>query len=189
MPGINLSQSAMQSEQGHSEIHGIHLSSQFIGSAVAVLFALAAWGGLTYYDGRLQSEIDVMTESINAKNSGFSGEDVDRVADFSLRTGLLDTNLKGKIDPSALLISLQNVMFDSIVLSDYSYDQKSGLITIGGNAESFRSLARQLVAFRKLPGFKSLSIGHTSREDDGKITFDAVITVGATTDGKGSSQG
>lgn len=178
MPGINLSQSAMQNEQGRSEIRGIHLSSQFIGSTAAVLLALAAWGGLTYYDGRLQSDIDTMTESINAKNTGFSGEDVDRVADFSLRIGLLGTNLKEKVDPSTLLVSLQGVMLDSVVLSSYSYDQKGGSIVVDGNAESFRSLARQLVAFRKLPGFKDLSIENTSRSDDGKIQFGARITVG-----------
>ena len=178
MPGINLSQSATQNEQARAGTSGrLWIGARLIWSAVLILIAVAIWGGLTYYDGRLQSDIDGMTSTIREKEKGFSGEDVDRVADFVLRTGLLEQNLTGKADASSMLTDLQGVMLDSVVLSKYSYDKAAGIVEMSGTADSFRGLAQQLVAFRKLPKFSSLSVGNAKRLDGGTVDFDVKVTL------------
>ncbi len=176
MSGINLSQSAMQNERVQATAGRSRFGARLVWSAVLVLLAAMTWGGATCYDGWLQSGIDGMMTTIKTKESGFNGDDVDRVADFSLRVDLLKQNLAGKPDVSTLLTELQEVMFDGVVLSKYTYDQTTGVIEMVGSADSFRSLAQQLVAFRKLPKFSSLSVGDASRhEDKGGVDFSVKV--------------
>jgi hypothetical protein len=177
MPGINLSQSAMQNEQIRSASEKKWFGPGFIWSMVLLLLLVAIWGGLVFYERRLQTDIAAIVASTDQNKKGFSGGDVDTVADFSLRFGLITRNLEKKVDPAKNLAFLEGVILDSVVLSSYSYNQAGRAIAISGVADSFRGLTQQLVALRTLPDFSGLSVGNSRRTEGGKIDFSVSIAL------------
>ena len=177
MPGINLSQSATQNEQTYVALGKTWFGARLLWSFILILLAASIWGGLTYYEGRLQAEINDIMISINRVKQGFSGKDVNRVADFSFRIDLFGKNLSNRVDPSKLLTALQETVLDGVVLLKYTYNHDTRMIEIGGTADSFQSLAQQLVSFRKLPDLVRLSVDSAKRNDVGAIDFSMKITL------------
>jgi hypothetical protein len=176
MPGINLSQSSQQSgsSQGASG-EGFSLGGRLTASITLFCLAIVLWGGLSFYQSRLQSEIDGIVNTTAQKRTQFNGSDVDKVADFQLRLGLIQKNFSEKLYPSEMLTAIEQSILSGVVLTKYTYAGKS--IAISGRADSLRTFAQQLVVFKSSKNYGTFSVGSTNRDKDGSVGFDITIAL------------
>jgi len=96
----------------------------------------------------------------------------DAVTDFSRRSEEVSKHLKSVIVPSDTLEKLEKTVLPSVIVT--SYDRSSdGKITLKLNADSVKTLAQQLLAFKK--SFTAVTNGAISVETGG--TFQAEVSM------------
>jgi hypothetical protein len=168
MPGINLSRSAEQATE-------LKKYNSFGRGAVSILIVLilviAAWIGIVSYEKKLVAEIDGIASDIAAKRGSFSSSDVDDVTDFQFRLEILRAGLRERVSPASMLGSIEGLLLPGIVLSKYSFDASTRIISISGKADTLGIIAKQMVLAKRVPELAGLSVDELSSDKDGKFSF------------------
>lgn len=173
MPGINLSQSAQK-----KEVEKYNTFGRGLASVVGVLgLALAVWGGLVFYEKRLSEEVANIQSTIEENRRHLSGDEVNKVADFQNRLDLIAKNLDGQTLPAEMLRSMEGVILPGIVLTRYEFDSDASSLSVDGSADSFRTVAQQMVLMKRLPDFQSLSVKNVTRADAGGVEFEFLLAL------------
>jgi len=177
MPGINLSHASEQSvELKKYDSFGRGALS----IALILIFSVAAWGGIVYYEKKLTAEIGTISDKIAEKQGAFSSADVDGVADFKFRIDILKAELsEERVSPARLLGSIEELLLPGIRLSSYSFSSNEAGRTVSliGEADSLGTVAKQMVIIKRMPGFSSVLVDSLSREENGtfKVGISMVI--------------
>lgn len=168
MPGINLSRSAEQATE-------LKKYNSFGRGAISIIIVLvlvvAAWIGIVSYEKKLVAEVEGIASDIAAKRGAFSGSDVDDVADLQFRLEILKAGLQERVSPASMLGSMEGLLLPGIVLSEYSFDALTRVISVSGKADTLGIIAKQMVLIKRVPEFSGLSVDTLSRNGDGKFDF------------------
>lgn len=172
MPGMNLSRSAEQS----TELKKYRSFGRGAVSIVAMLLLMVAvWFGITSYEKKLVAEVAAITSDIAEKQGGFSGSDVDDVADFQFRLEILKEGLENRVSPAGMLGSIEGILLPGIRLTEYAFDAKEKTVSLTGEADALGTVAKQMVLIKRIPEFSELSVDSLSRDDEGTFQFSLSI--------------
>lgn len=176
MSSINLSQSNLK--RSNQELNTIFDKSLVISSGLIVL-SFGAYFGLTMYNSLLEKKTTAVNDAIAAQLSEFEGDSVNRVVDFQERMKSIDAKLMTKdISPQDMFASIEKLMVSGASLDSYKYDVAGKTVSMKVVSSDFKTVARQIMSFKSLDSFKSVTVGDVSKGSDGNgVTFDAIISL------------
>jgi hypothetical protein len=169
MAGVNLSQSTALAREHQSQRR--FAVSGFLISTIVLAVTLIGWGGLRWYIHSLDQKIATLEVTIATDTGRLTGETVDRIADFSVRMGLLGKDPAELVDPEATFAKLETLIVPQVTLVRYEYDESAGTSSVSGTTESFRYLAEQIISLQSDPLFGQIRVDSIDRDDDGAIEF------------------
>lgn len=165
MTSINLYQKSSPAEEINRSRVKFFDSGMVFGIAIVVI-SLLTWGGLVFWTKNLQSQIDaVKSNTTKEKNVVALGEEIDAVADFSLRSEAIVKALDSKKFPSAAVSALESSVADGVVFETLGYDK--GNVSLKARAGSYQSLAKQILLIKNDKRFSNVSVNSVSRDDAG----------------------
>lgn len=171
MSNINLSQSPESSLKASGGI-----LDKSLGISIGLLIlAFGAYFGLLFYGKTLDSNLASINASIETEKKKIASDQANRVVDFQDRLDVIGKSLKSNMPPSDNLAKIEASMLPETRLSEYSYDMEKQAIQTTVIAESFKNIAEQIVAFKKV--FSNVSVGDTSRSEDGKLKVDMTLSL------------
>lgn len=174
MAGVNLSRLTVTDQQPHGKGH--FAVSGFWISIVVLLVTLAGWGGLRWYIHSLDQKVAALDTIIADDTSRLTGDDVDRVADFSARLTFIGSDPATLVDPQTIFAKLESLVVPQVTLVKYEHDQSARTSTVSGTTDNFRYLAEQIVSFKGESSFVGVQVGDISRSDKGAIEFTLIIS-------------
>jgi len=170
MPEMNLAQRTDRNNVGWRRWFG--KGALFL--VVVSVAAIALWQGLLFYERVLADRIAAKDIEISDAIASISQEDINKIADFQFRLDGVSTGLARQAsvgNPAELLGTVEKVVVPGVRLVSYSYDAGTGTIGIDGEADSFRSVVQQMVAFKSEPGYETLSVSDIGRNESNRVTF------------------
>ncbi|NTW15296.1 MAG: hypothetical protein HGA38_02885 [Candidatus Moranbacteria bacterium] len=167
MPGMNLAQSA----QGTGRHAGLpHIGSGLLFLVGVVVAVVVVWGGLSVYEGILTDGIAEAESRIERERADMPQGKIDQIADFQLRIDRIAAESE-PFDASKLLDSFGEQILPGVVLTNFSFDAVTKVANVEGEADSFRTVAQQMTAFKKLDNINELTAPSLERNEQGRISF------------------
>lgn len=156
MSQINLVSESETSSRSSKNFFG---SSLFLSAAILVI-AFGVYFGTMFYVRSLEKSVASHEGELVAKKDLIAGDKANRVADFANRLSVIDGNLKKTASsPNEPLSRIERFIMPEVNISSYSYDIENGSVKISLSADSFRSVAQQIVALKREGAFASVSVG------------------------------
>lgn len=176
MPGINLAHSSRKKEEEKKEKRQSSGSGTVL-MVLAILLVLGAWGGLYWYDLSLASDIAATEARMEEERESLGGEEVDGIADTAFRLEITKESLD-RTETSLLAFPfLESAVIPEVVLTECSYDSRTGDVTVIGKAVDFPSCVRQLVELKRSDSVRSLSVSSLERHEEGGVIFSASFSL------------
>ncbi len=146
-------------------------SSLFLSVAILVV-TFGVYFGVLYYSQSLESSVASHEEELVAKKNLVAGEKANRVADFADRLNVIDGNLQKTMTvPNDPLSRIERAIIPDVNLSSYSYDVDKKMVDISVVADSFRSVAQQIVTLKRDNAFSAVAVdGSVGINADGKVS-------------------
>lgn len=146
-------------------------SSLFLSVAILVV-TFGVYFGVLYYSQSLESSVASHEEELVAKKNLVAGEKANRVADFADRLNVIDGNLQKTMTvPNDPLSRIERAIMPDVNLSSYSYDVDKKMVDISVVADSFRSVAQQIVTLKRDNAFSAVAVdGSVGINADGKVS-------------------
>ena len=121
----------------------------FIATLFLVL-VVGAWGGIYYYKQSLTQTLDGLTRELSQLEEDLDKEIIQEISrvDHGLRTAR--SLLSAHIYSSNLFSLLEEHTLSSVYYTSFDYSFEGG-VSLGGKAQDFVALHRQLEEFRSLP--------------------------------------
>jgi len=166
MTNINLLQSAQGKDIQNNKkfVMGKALVIPLV-IVVIVFLVFGAEKSYSYYLSNKKIKLDNETKSF----SSLSGKNVDRIVDFQERTEMASKDALSKADYNAYLKELENTVVSGAIINSLKYGSEGIEVII--DADSFKTVARQVLSFKNSNYFKDLTVEKTSRDKEGKIQF------------------
>lgn len=172
MSNINLSQS---SELSSLKASGGVLDKSLGISIGLLILAFGVYFGLLFYEKTLDSNLASINASIETERKKISNDQANRIVDFQDRLDVIGKSLTSGMSPNDNLAKIESSMLPETKLGQYSYDMEKQSIETVVIADSFKSIAEQIVAFKKV--FSNVSVGDTSRSEDGKLKVNMTLAI------------
>lgn len=164
---MNLAQSA----QGAGKHSGFpHIGSGLFFLIGIVATVVAVWGGLSVYEGMLTSGIAQTESRIEQERADMPQGKIDQVADFQFRIDQVVAEGES-FDASRLLDSFGGQILPGVALTSFNYDAATKVADVEGEADSFRTVAQQMTAFKKLDAVSELTAPSLERSESGRVSF------------------
>ena len=137
---------------------------------VILAMAFLAFGGVKWYLYYLNKENNKLYEESSLQLSGLSGKNSDRIADFQNRMDVASKETTSRSNYEDYFKELESSIVSGVKVVSFGYSQDTIEITM--SADSFETVAKQMLSFNKSKYFSGLTIDKTTSKDkDGKITF------------------
>lgn len=155
------------------------LGSSFFLSVSILVLTFGAYFGSMYYSNSLSRSVASYEQELESKKSLVVGDKANRIADFADRLDVVGGNLKEtSSQPNDPLLRIERSMMPDVNLSSYSFDLEGKKVKVSLSADSFRSVAQQIVAFKKDNTFSGVAIdGSVATDDQGKISADLDLSL------------
>lgn len=175
MSQINLMSGREESNRPAKNFFG----SPFFLSATILVVTFGVYFGMMYYVGSLERSVASHEKELTAKKDLVVGDKANRVADFANRLSVIDGNLKKTASfPNEPLSRIERFIMPEVNLTSYSYDMEKGRVKISLAADSFRSVAQQIVALKQKGAFSVVSVDGSVRINaEGKIEADINLSL------------
>ncbi|NTW46458.1 MAG: hypothetical protein HGB18_05475 [Candidatus Moranbacteria bacterium] len=168
MPGMNLAHSSQDSDKIRT---GFHVGPGLLFLIGIVTAVVLAWGGLSVYEGILTKSLEETDSRIASEQEGMPQAKIDQVADFHYRLARISDDGKDSDDAREVLDMFGSRILPGTVLSDFSFDSETRTVRIQGEADSFRTAAQQMTAFKGIDGLRELKVPGLDRNDRGTVSF------------------
>jgi hypothetical protein len=168
MSNINLFESAQgKKDPGQDGFRGGKALAIPLTILIGVFLILGAAKLYASYLSGQKSKID---QENTTEVNNFNGKNVDRVADFDARMRKSSKEAEDRINYDDYFKELENLMVSGAQVESFNYSQDK--IDLKLTADSFQTVARQVMSFKNSTNFKNLKVSSTSRNSQGKILFE-----------------
>lgn len=169
MTTINLYNSSSQNEGGKNSRA---IDSGFFLSIAILVIVLGAWAFSEFYIRSLEKQNTQLQAEIDGERmNGLSGERVNGAADLQVRLNEIKSNNENK-KVNDILSAVSKAIVAGTSINEFKYDSKELKLTV--RTDSFLTLARQTMSFKKSSDFSDVSIANISRVDN-NIVFDVTM--------------
>ncbi|MFA6974159.1 MAG: PilN domain-containing protein [Parcubacteria group bacterium] len=136
-----------------------------------VLLALViGYGVILFFDRSAQAKIGTTNEQYETEYQKLISGNKDLV-DFQNRIVVAKELVPQESAGYSSLPAVEKAMVPSVYLKDFNYDQAQKTISVGGVADNFDMLAKQILSFKKSDYFTEVSAGATTLDQKGKVNF------------------
>lgn len=140
-----------------------------IGGAFLILAMIYA--GLFFYGKSLQSKIDSAKQNYANKKAQFNAMDSIDLVDFKNRMDYAEGLLATKGLAVESLEDLSNRIIPNVFVESYNLDAGANTLEISCVADSFRTVAQQVLSLKGSAYFSNVSLGDNRLSEDGKAKF------------------
>ncbi len=149
------------------------------GALLVAFFVVAMiYAGMVFYGNKLDADLIAVKDDYTNKFNIFSIGDSKRVLDFQNRLKISDKLLATERDNGKDLANIEDVMIAGVYLNSYSYDAQTKSIKIDCYADSYDTVAKQILSFKGDDYFSFVLAGETKIDATRKmINFPVVLTI------------
>ena len=169
MVNINLHQE-IEKDQARKKKSWLSRSSNYI-SLFILIITFVVFGGTKLYQGYLKKEIGRIDGQIAKETSDFDSNVLTKIIDFQNKIDRVDSNYENKNNPNDDFSEVEKLMVEGVSLNMYEYDDKGDTLTLEAVANDFKTIAEQMLSFKKSENFNGVDITRTSRDSEGGIIF------------------
>ncbi|HBP01359.1 MAG: hypothetical protein UY41_C0013G0010 [Candidatus Moranbacteria bacterium GW2011_GWE1_49_15] len=170
MTNINLYQASTEKTQ--EQKRAMVADGGFIWSLGILLLVLLSYGGLKVVSGNFEKRIESVKAETESENQTFAGSDLDRIADFQLRTDEAVRSISSKSDINGIFVSLEDAVVKGVSVNSFSYKGEGSLkVDMMMTASDFPTVAKQILSLKESGSFSNVSVSGMQREENG-IGFD-----------------
>ena len=139
---------------------------------------ILVYGGMFYYGNKLGNDVNASKEEYTGKFSSFTAGDAKRVLDFQNRLAISTDLLTQERNVNQDFEKIEALMLTGVYLDSYVYDDASKSIKLDCFADSYDSVAKQILSFKSESYFASVLAGETKFDLKSKrIGFPVVLTI------------
>lgn len=168
MAGINLSSSTAEKNEGGGGIFDSSLT------VILVIFFLvvSGWGGMRWYMKMLDDRLANLDASLQQNSSQLQGDQVNRVAYFDARAGLIKKQLESSsVDSQKLLSQMESLAVPNVRLTRYEYNEAGRFVEVAGETENFKYVAEQIISLKSEDLFAGIRVDSLKWTKEGRIEF------------------
>jgi hypothetical protein len=142
------------------------------------LVTIAVYFGLFFYGNKLDADTQQLTDEYNDKLKAFVAGDARKVLDFQNRLTISSELLKQSRDNKGDVAGVEEAMVAGVYLDGYKYDNAAKNITLDCYADSYETVAKQILSFKGSATFASVLAGESHFDSESsKINFPVVLTI------------
>lgn len=138
---------------------------------VFLALLLITFGVTRWYVSTLEKRMLALETEVAERTAGLKGQEVDRVADFVDRLKFIDAHLLTEPDPTRIFSDLEQHTLPEVRLTLFEYNLEEGLTRIGGESNSLKEVAQQMVALKLLPEIAEVTVEKVEYNKEGRIIF------------------
>lgn len=165
MVNVNLSTSGNQQKNGVPYAAGITIVI-----IILVLVGLV-WGGIVFYKNYLVRNVVNTKALYEVENRKLTGEGGLSVMDFQNRLTIAKNLLNQKKIARETLGKVESSIIPEVYLNSYNYDGAKNVLSLDCVGDNFNSAAKQILSFKKSDYVSDVTVGKTSLNDKGKVSF------------------
>jgi hypothetical protein len=169
MAGINLSQSIKEKQ---AIAQGRMFDRGFFINVVVFLVVIGLYGGSHWYLGSVEEQYTALQSDLLARKASGRNADSNAVADFQVRLATMRKGIASNPDPKAAFDELEQLTLPSIRLTGYRWLQSDKELNILGVTTSLKSLAQQMLSYKKAGGVAAVHVVGVKYNDAGEIEFE-----------------
>lgn len=178
MAGINLSQS-LQEKQAQAQVRVFDRS--FFLTIGGFILILAIFGGAHWYVLYQQERIQDLEQQLAEKIGTLRGPQVNRIADFSRRLGLIQEHMATEPSPANLFQQLEQYTLPTVQIIYYGFNRSEGVIQIGGLAGNLKEVAQQMQSYKNMDGVEGVTVEQIRYDKNAKVEFSFALKQQAVT--------
>lgn len=138
---------------------------------IALVIVGAAYGGIIQYSKQVSKADADAKSTYLVEYDKLAAGSAKEVLDFEQRLELSKSLLSENDATMNSLTELEKTVVPGVYLASYEYNNQENSIKVQCVGENFRSVAQQLVSFKKSALFSSASVGETTLTEKGKVNF------------------
>src|SRR3989344_4618247 len=174
MTGINLTSSFTEKGRRKKSI----IDSSFFMITLLFLATVGGFFGERYYLKTLETTLGNLQSILMESSAQLSGDRIDRVANIENRITLLTEQKNDRIDFQPFWQSLERLVVQKVILTQYEYKVIDKKITITGTTDSLMSVAQQIVSFKSDVLLAGITVASIERdEDSGQFIFSFIVNL------------
>lgn len=167
MPSINLN---LAKEDIVEEKTGI-ISGSLVISIILLVLVGGLYGALKYYNKDVTSKIDEVTSQYNVEYQKFLSGNANEIIDFKNRTDIASALLDDDRPMNNVMAQIESSILPVVYLESLTYDKDKETITLSGVADSFNTVAKQILSFKQNDYFSSVIPGTGTMKEQNKLSF------------------
>lgn len=144
---------------------------------ILLILSLLFYGGLLFYQGKLQENLNNIKEEINLLNQKRDPETEKAIINLDKNLEILKELFEGHFYWSEVFTRIESLTVPEVYLSKaklaFLPDEVS--IIFSGNALTYTNIARQIVSFQEDPLVVGVKVGNISLGAEGGVTFDLSV--------------
>jgi len=166
-------------------------SSSRMNTGIIVLFVvfvlvLALYGALLFLNKTTDSQIASNKQQFDSEYSGLVQGNAKAVIDFQNRLDFTSKSIIQSRNVKGDLETIEKLMVPGAFLNEYKYDNTGKTLTLNCAGDSYNTVAKQILSFKKSTYFSDVSGGQTSNSTSGTgegingqtmITFVVTLTL------------
>ena len=159
---------------GSPVVHEINIFSLI--ATIFFVVTILTYGGLLFYKGLLQGQIEEAGRNINTARSAFQLNKIQELITANSRITMTNTLLEKHVVVSKLFLLLQELTMKKIRFDNFVYSNKNGVPNLSMKAESqtYNALAEQEDAFSKNEFIKNPQFSNFGQGVNGLVTADFI---------------
>lgn len=139
-----------------------------------LLITLVAFGGIFYYQKRLNEQINVLSESVKNEKKKLEAGSINEMIDFSQRIKIGKEILLNHVITSTVFNFLEENTLNRVSFSNFKFSGK--LVVMEGSTEDFTTLAKQIEVLRANSFIKTAEFSNFSLSSDGSVSFNVSLS-------------
>jgi hypothetical protein len=151
---------------------------------IVFVLVLVLYGTLLFLNKTTDSQIASTKQQFDSEYSGLVQGNAKTVADFQNRLDFTSKSIIQSRDAKSDLEAIEKLMVPGAFLNEYKYDDTGKILTLSCIGDSFNTVAKQILSFKKSDYFSNVSSGQTSGNasnndsgNQGGINFVVTLTL------------
>lgn len=141
------------------------------------LAGLGSWGALVGVKFLTQKSVDGLRGGISEFTKEFQSSEVQDMIRTARGLGAASALLSDHHIVTPVFIAIEQKTLPNVRYTNFAFDARTGMLTLGASAANERIFAEQLEVLRKTPIFQTLEFGNPTIHSGGAIDFSMTLSV------------
>ncbi|MFA5926318.1 MAG: PilN domain-containing protein [Parcubacteria group bacterium] len=149
-------------------------------SILLIVVVFLAYGAILYFGNSYSKQNSEVQRSITQEKAKMAGQTYSDLYDFQERLILLDKVTNDHAYWDRFFRDFSRYFIPEVRLTDFSFDEKEGILDVKGIAANFEMLSREVILLKSYPGSESVEFKNSSEKTSGEngqggVEFDVTV--------------